>query len=434
MSVTWIKNGRFIVWNEQELILEGHLIIKEDKIVYLDKKPPEQHMHADEIIDGSHKLFMPGFVNTHTHAAMSLLRGFADDLQLQEWLENKIWPKEALFTDDDVYWGTMLSITEMLRSGTTCFADMYDRMDRVAQAVEQTGIRACLTRGMIGFGGEEVRQAKLKEAREFAQEWHGKAEGRITTMMSPHAPYTCPPAFIEQIAETAAELDLPIHTHMSETAAEVEQNVRQYGKRPVQHLLDLGVFNRPTLVAHAVHLTDEEIALLAEHNVHVSHNPGSNLKLASGVARVPDMLRAGIVVSLGTDSSASNNNLDMMEEVRLAALLHKGTSQDPTAVPALTALQLGTRCGAEALWLDQIGSLEIGKKADLIALDIDQPHYFPHSNLLSHVVYAASAQDVTDVWVNGRRLLRDKELITIDEEKVKAEAQARYERLIGAGG
>jgi 5-methylthioadenosine/S-adenosylhomocysteine deaminase len=217
-------------------------------------------------------------------------------------------------------------------------------------------------------------------------------------MMAPHAPYTCPPDFISKVVEIAHELDLPIHTHMSETVREVEENAKQYGERPVKHLLNIGMFSRPSIVAHAVHLTDEEIEILAAHDVRVSHNPGSNLKLASGIARVPELIRAGVKVSLGTDSSASNNNLDLFEEMRLAALLHKGTSQDPTVVPALHAIQMATAIGAESLWLDKVGRLEVGNKADFIALNIDQPHYYPRTNLISHVVYSGGAQDVTDMY------------------------------------
>lgn len=431
---TWIKNGHFITWNEKKPVMQGHMVMEDNTITYLESEPPSSLMEFDEIVDGKHRLYMPGFVNTHNHAAMSLLRGYSDDVKLQEWLEQHMWPNEAKFQDEDVYWGASLSILEMLKSGTTCFVDMYDRMDQVAHAVEQSGIRACLTRGMIGFGDDQLRREKLLEAETFARNWHGKADGRITTMMSPHAPYTCPPSFIEQIVDTAEKLHLPIHVHMSETLAEVEENVKNYGKRPVQHLLDLGVFSRPCLVAHAVHLTDEEIEILATYHVHVSHNPGSNLKLASGIARVPELLQAGVTVSLGTDSSASNNNLDMLEEIRLAALLHKGFSKDPTVVPAMKALQMGTVDGARAIWLDDVGTLKSGQKADVIALDLDQPHFYPRSNLLSHVVYAASSSDVTDVWVDGRRIVKNKALLTLDEEKVKAEFQARYERLIGSNG
>ncbi len=220
-------------------------------------------------------------------------------------------------------------------------------------------------------------------------------------MMAPHAPYTCPPDYIERFVQAAHDLDLPIHTHMSETVKEVAASVEQYGLRPVAHLEKLGVFTRPTLVAHAVHLNDEEIDTLARHNVHVSHNPGSNLKLASGIARVPELLKAGVLVSLGTDSSASNNNLDMLEEIRLAALLHKGVSGDPTAVPAFQALALGTVNGAKSLWLDGVGTLEEGCKADFIAIDVDQPHFFPRTDYISHIVYSALSKDVTDVCIDG---------------------------------
>lgn len=427
-----IVNGTFITMDpEQPAVMEGTMFVEGNRIRrLLPGRAEASVLEGWEILDGRHRLYMPGFVNTHGHVAMSLLRGYADDVALQVWLEENMWPNEAKFTAADVRAGAMLSIAEMLKGGTTCFVDMYDHMDEVAKAAAESGIRACLTRGMIGLGPEEERKAKLAEARSFAEHWHGEAEGRITAMMSPHAPYTCPPDFIRAVVEAANELNLPIHTHMSETAKEVEDNVRQYGVRPPQHLLNLGVFSRPCLVAHAVHLTDEEIAMLAEHDVRVSHNPGSNLKLASGIARVPEMLKAGVKVSLGTDSSASNNNLDMLEEIRLAALLHKGATGDPTAVPAMEALRMGTAAGAESIWLDDVGMLKPGMKADFIALDIDQPHFFPRTDLVSHVVYAASSRDVTDVWVDGRQLVKNGELTTVDEERVKAEFVSCYNRLM----
>jgi len=252
-------------------------------------------------------------------------------------------------------------------------------------------------------------------------------------MMCPHAPYTCPPDFIVKVVEAANELDLPLHTHMSETRFEVEQNVRDYGVRPPEHLDRLGFFSRPgTLVAHAVHLTDEEIALLAERQVAVSHNPISNLKLASGVARVPELLAAGVTVGLGTDSVASNNNLDLFEEIRMAALLHKGVSGDPTAIPALEALRMGTEYGARALGLAGVtGALRPGMKADLIAVSISNTRFVPRTDLISHLVYSASSADVRHVWVDGRQLLRGGELLTLDEERIRYEAQACFERLRG---
>jgi 5-methylthioadenosine/S-adenosylhomocysteine deaminase len=431
MNTFAIVNGIFLTMDPERPEVRGTMLVKDGVIAKLSEGAPDpRDLEGIEVVDGRHRLYLPGFVNTHGHAAMSLLRGYADDLALKVWLEEKMWPKEALFTAADVRAGALLSIVEMLKGGTTCFVDMYDHMDEVAQAVAESGMRACLTRGMIGFGPEEVQRAKLAEAKSFARRWHGQADGRITAMMAPHAPYTCPPDFIRKVVDIAHELDLPIHTHLSETAKEVEDHVRQYGVRPPAHLRDLGVFSRPCLVAHAVHLTDDEIELLKAHDVRVSHNPGSNLKLASGIARVPDLLRAGVKVSLGTDSSASNNNLDMLEEIRLAALLHKGVSGDPTAVPAMEALRMGTAAGAESIWLARVGMLKPGMKADLIAVDIDQPHFYPQENLASHLVYAASAKDVTDVWVDGRRLVRRRELTTLDEEKVVAEFNASYRRIM----
>lgn len=361
---------------------------------------------------------------------MSLLRGYGDDLALQIWLQEKMWPMEAKFTSSDVYWGTALSVLEMLKGGTTTFLDMYDHMDQVAKVTEESGIRASLMRGVIGLCSEDIQRHKLNEAIQFARDWNGKADGRITTMISPHAPYTCPPDFIEKFVQAAFDLDLPMHTHMSETIAEVEQNVRDYGLRPVAHLEKLGVFSRPSLVAHAVHLTDEEIGILARNNVAVSHNPGSNLKLASGVARVTDLLKAGVTVSLGTDGAASNNNLDMFEEMRLAALIHKGVSGDPTAVPAYEALKMGTVYGAQSLFLQDVGTLAPGMKADFIALNTDQAHFLPHTDLISHAIYSASGKDVEHVWVDGKQIVKHGACLTMDEERIRREAQAAFEGLL----
>jgi 5-methylthioadenosine/S-adenosylhomocysteine deaminase len=429
-----IKNGTFITMDEQKLQFQGWMAIEGNRIAGLGEgTPPEQELQqASKIMDGSGLLFMPGLINTHGHAAMSLLRGMADDLALQDWLHNHMWPTEAKFTGDDVYWGSSLAAAEMIKSGTTTFVDMYDHMHRVGEVVEQSGLRASLTRGVIGLCPEDIQKAKLDEAIRFAKDWHGAAEGRISVMMSPHAPYTCPPDYIVKFVEAAHELDLPIHTHMSETIAEVEQNVRDYGYRPVEHLDRLGVFSRPTLVAHAVHLTDEEIALLAERNVAVSHNPVSNLKLASGVARVPALLKAGVTVSLGTDSAASNNNLDLFQEISMAALLHKGVSGDPTVIPATEALRMGTTYGARSIGLEGItGQLKVGLKADFIALNLNQPHLVPHTDYISHMAYAARGSDVAHVWVDGRQLLRDGQLLTLDEERILAEAERCFQRLRG---
>ncbi|OXM88028.1 amidohydrolase [Paenibacillus rigui] len=431
MKKTIITNGTFITLNEVQPIVRGCMVWEDNQITYIGEHAPLPLEQYDEHINGKHKLFMPGLVNTHGHAAMSLLRGYGDDLALQVWLQEKMWPIEGKFTAHDVRVGTELSILEMIKGGTTAVVDMYDHMNEVALAVEQSGMRGVLTRGAIGLCPPDVQDAKLAEAVQFAKDWHNKAGGRITTLMSPHAPYTCPPDFIERFVQAAHDLQLPMHTHMSETAREVQENFEQYGSRPVAHLEKLGMFTRPTLVAHAVHLTDEEIQILKKYDVRVSHNPGSNLKLASGVARVPELLKEGIKVSLGTDGPASNNNLDMFEEMRLAALIHKGVTGDPVAVPAEAALRMGTLEGAQSIWLEQVGALQPGMKADFIALDIDQPHFFPKTNYISHVVYSASAKDVTDVWVEGKQIVKNSECLTLDEEKVLYEAQRCFERLTG---
>ncbi|MNZ66467.1 5-methylthioadenosine/S-adenosylhomocysteine deaminase [compost metagenome] len=405
------------------------MTIEDDLITYIGKEEPLMEDDV-QVVDGSRLLFMPGLVNTHGHAAMSLLRGYGDDLALQVWLQEKMWPMEEKFTGEDVYWGTSLSVLEMLKGGTTTFLDMYDHMDRVAEVVELSGIRSVLMRGVIGLCPEEVQNHKLAEAISFARNWHGKADGRITTMISPHAPYTCPPDFFVKFVQAAHDLDLPMHTHMSETKREVEQNVVDYGLRPVAHLEKLGMFTRPSIVAHGVHLNDEEIEILARHDVGVSHNPGSNLKLASGVARVTDLLKAGVKVSLGTDGAASNNNLDMFEEMRLAALIHKGVSGDPTAVPAPEALRIATEYGAKSIFLNDVGRLAVGMKADFIAIDIDQPHLLPHTDLLSHAVYSAGAKDVEHVWVNGKQVVKHGECVTLDEEAIRRKAQESFDGLL----
>jgi 5-methylthioadenosine/S-adenosylhomocysteine deaminase len=415
---------------EDEPLVGASLAIEDGEISRVEPIPRPNVDGYDEVVDMSGKALMPGFVNTHGHAAMSLLRGYADDLPLKTWLEEKMWPMEARFGPEQVRWGTALSVLEMIKGGTTCFADMYDHMDQVAHVAQESGIRASLCRGVIGLGSEKEQREKLQEARRFACEWNGEADGRITTMLAPHASYTCTPELIEGFVESAAELGVPLHTHVSETEAEVLENLERYGARPVGHLLGLGAFTVPALVAHATHLTDEEIEALSENEVKVSHNPGSNLKLGSGVAPIPRMMELGIRPSLGTDGPASNNNLDLLEEMRLAALIHKGVSRDPLAVPATAALRMGTSYGAEALFIGGlVGTLEPGKRADFISLDLTRPHMQPPHDLISHIVYAASRDDVQDVYVEGLPLMRERRMLTLDEAEVRERAVRSFERI-----
>ncbi|MBX6395466.1 MAG: amidohydrolase [Alicyclobacillaceae bacterium] len=400
------------VWYE-----EGHVIVEGQTIISVGPGEGEAQP-GEELVDARGKYVLPGLINAHGHAAMTLLRGYADDLPLMDWLQHRIWPVENRLTGEDIYWGSLLAILEMIESGTTTFTDMYFHMDRVAEAAAVSGIRAVLSRGIIGVGPDEGRQA-IEESRSFVRRWHRAEEGRIVTMLGPHAPYTCPPKVLSRVAEVSAELDVAIQIHIAETQAEVDQISAQYGKSPVAVCAEAGLFERPTLAAHCVHLSDEDVDLMKRFDVRVSHNPGSNLKLGSGIAPLPRLLERGIIVGLGTDGAASNNNLDLLEEIRLAAMIHKGVLRDPVVVDADTALALGTREGARALFLPQgLGTLSAGAPADLILLDAGEPHVLPLYNPVSQVVYAAQSRDVTDVMCAGRWLLRNRVHQTLDKEKI----------------
>lgn len=419
-----VINGLIITMDSKDQIIKnGSIIFDEDKIQYVGPTPDEL-MNIDQIIDAKGQIVMPGLINTHGHGTMALLRGYGDDLPLQEWLQKKMWPIEGKFTKEHIQWGSKLAIIEMLKSGTTTFADMYIHMDVVGEAVKEAGIRASLTRGILAMGSDEINLKKLDEAKRFAKDWVNEADGRITTMMSPHSLYTCSPEYIQKIAESAKEIEVPIHIHLSETSLEVNQHIEKYGLRPVEHLDDLGILKQQLLVAHAVHLNDQELKLLKEHDVKVSHNLGSNLKLGSGIAPVPEMLELGITVSLGTDSAASNNNLDLFEEMRLAALIHKGARMNSTVISAKTALKMATVYGAESLFLSKdTGSIEVGKKADFIMINTDQPHFHPFYDPVSHLVYSASGKDVSTVYINGEKIVENGDVLTLDEERIIYEVE-----------
>ncbi|MDI6639147.1 MAG: amidohydrolase, partial [Bacillota bacterium] len=342
---------------------KGDIAVVGSEIVYVGPSPaPQEFRSAAKVIEGSGLIALPGLVNAHTHAAMTVFRGFADDMPLMEWLTQKIWPAEARLEADDVYWGTMLACVEMIRAGVTTFADMYFFMDETAKAVERTGMRASLSRGLIGSapGADKA----LAEGRELCERWNGACGGRITTMLGPHAPYTCPKDFLEKVMEVASELGVGIHIHLSETEGEVKECRKLHGgMSPIELMDSYGLFEFPVLAAHCVHVSERDIEILSAKGVGVAHNPGCNMKIASGIAPVPKMLKAGVRVGLGTDGAASNNNLDLIEEMRTAALLQKVARRDPTALPAHRALEMATVNGARALGLaDRIGSLEPGKK------------------------------------------------------------------------
>lgn len=382
---------------------------------------------CDQIIDGKGMLALPGLVNTHTHVAMTLFRSYADDLALMDWLQNMIWPAEAHLDDDIVYWGSMLAFAEMIRGGTTAFCDMYMFMDSCAQAAEAAGIRGNIARGLAGVTPNGLKS--LEENVELYRKWNGACDGRIRVMLGPHAPYTCPPDYLKKVRDTAEKYGIPIHIHLSETKGEVETCREKFGVTPIALMDQIGLFDCPTLAAHCVHVTDEDIEIMARKHVRVAHNPGSNLKLASGIAPVPKMRQAGITVGLGTDGASSNNKLDMFAEMRLAALIHKAATLDPFAVKADEALQMATRDGAKCLGYDDLGELKEGYLADLILVDQSGWHWKPRFNSISLAVYAGNSMDVDTVMVNGQLLMRHKELLTIDTEKLDYEVNRVTEKL-----
>ncbi len=400
--------------------------IVDDVIRSISKELPQGYEDA-QIIDADGKIAVPGMVNTHTHAAMTLLRSYADDMVLMDWLQNKIWPAEDGLTDEDIYWGTMLSIAEMLKSGTTCFADMYFSMDRVADAVAQTGIKAALSRGLTGFSDENF--AKLEENASLFKERHNAENGRIRVMLGPHAPYTCSMDYLKRVVAKAQELGAEIHMHLAETAGEVEDCIKVHGLTPIKLMDSIGMFECGTLAAHCVHVDEEDMEIMAEKHVRVAHNPQSNLKLASGIAPVPAMLGHGITVGLGTDGTSSNNNLDMLEECRLAAMLHKNMTGDPQILPAAQALELATSEGAKALGFKNTGKIEAGQKADIVLYSMDKPYWHPRHDRISLFVYAASASDADTVIIDGKVLMKNGELLNMDLEKIYAEADCRARRL-----
>ncbi|HED04630.1 MAG TPA: amidohydrolase [Candidatus Fraserbacteria bacterium] len=383
----------------------------------------------DQVLSGTDRLVLPGLINAHTHLAMVLMRGYADDLPLQRWLTEAIWPVEERLSDEDVYWASLLGLAEMIRSGTTCFADMYFHMDAVAQAVQESGLRANLARGLVAPEPDAEMEAKLADTERFIQKFNGAAQGRIQVSVAPHAIYTCCDQLWERAIRLSERYKILIHTHLCETRREVEESQQRWGESPIEHLDKLGLFRRPVLAAHCVHLREQDIEILAQHQVQVVHNPGSNLKIASGIAPLSRLLQAEINVALGTDGASSNNNLDLLEEMRLAALLQKGILAEATALPAPQALRLATVNGARALGLaTELGSVEPGRRADLILMDTGGPHWIPDYNPVSNLVYAAHASDVRTVIVEGQLIMKEGNILTFDEEEVLARGRALQEK------
>ena len=381
---------------------KGHVLVRNGEISLVEDPSSEE---VEERIDGGgHTALLPGFVNSHTHAAMVLLRGLGEDMVVLDWLHEKIWPVEAKLTGEHVYWGTCQALLEMASTGTTCFGDMYFFMDQVAQASLDMGMRAGLSRGILWEASQKEPPVSLAEQRDLAEKWHGR-EGLINVMYAPHAPYTVSPEHLEFLAREASDKGLGVHVHWLESAWEKDYIEKELGKDPIKFLEETGLMEAPRLLlAHGVWFPEDRVGELSRKNVTVLHNPGSNLKLGSGIAPVPGMLEKGVQVALGTDGAASNNRLDLWEEMRTAALLHKGANKDPLVVSASQAFAMATLEGAKALGFSQVGCIKEGWEADLLLVNLDQPHYngWNEENLIPYLVYAGSSADVEATMVKGR--------------------------------
>jgi 5-methylthioadenosine/S-adenosylhomocysteine deaminase len=433
-------NGLVVTMNAlREQFPEGAVAIKGQDIAAVGSTAEIlASWEAGEIVDCAGSAILPGLINAHTHVPMSLLRGLADDLRLDVWLFGYMLPVEREFVSSEFCrWGTLLSCAEMIRSGVTCFADMYYYEHEVAQAVAEAGMRAICAETIMKWPTPDAESYDegLALCRRFIEQW--KDHPLVTPAVGPHAPETSTPDMLRGSAELAAEFDAPILIHIAETTTGVEETQNLYGLSSVEVLDRYGVLDARVLAAHCVHVTSRELELMAERGVGVAHNPTSNLKLASGLADVVTMLEAGLDVGIGTDGQASNNDQDLLQEIHLAALLPKGIRLDPTAMPAREAFAMATIGGARALGMSEIiGSLEVGKRADITVLELDRVHNIPHfdlsaDNVYSRLVYAAKAGDVAHVMVDGRWVMRDRQLLTLDEERVRAESQ-RIATQVGA--
>jgi 5-methylthioadenosine/S-adenosylhomocysteine deaminase len=393
--------------------------------------PPD--FAARETLDLTDHLVIPGFVNAHTHAPMVLLRSSCDDMPIAHWFNEGVWVLESGLTPEDVRWGALLAVAEMVRGGTTTFADHYFEMDAVAEAAITAGIRALLAWAVFGLGSEAEAVADLGRTEAFVRQWHGAEHGLIRTTLGPHSPYICPEPYLRLIAERAQRLGTGLHIHVAETWEQTNASLANHGKTPVQYLDDCGIFSVPTIAAHCVGVTDADIALLAARGVHVVHCPTVAMKLATGAAPVPAMLAAGVNVALGTDGAASNNDLSLLGEAQVAKLLHVHTSGDATILPGDTCLRMATRSGARATGFGQCGVLALGMAADLIAFDQRRPHLRPRTSHVGNILYAAQGADVDTVIVAGRVIMRKGELLTLDEERIISEAERRGLALIARG-
>ncbi len=421
MSSILIKNAYIV--SMVSPISKADLLIEDNRISEIGIIDRE----ADKVIDATGKVIMPGFINAHAHSAMSLFKGYSDDLELMDWLQ-KVWKIEDLMTPEDVYYASLIAIVEMIKSGTTTFADHYFFEEETAKALTKIKMRAMLARCIISDGEEADK--RIVEAENLYNEWHNKENERIKICVGAHATYTCPPETIKKSLELATKLNVPFHIHYLETTDEINQMNERYNKGTTEYLDELGAFEHQIILAHGVHLNENDIDRLRHIKGGIVHNPISNQKLGSGIADVKKMRDNGITVSLGTDGSGSTNTLDMFEEMKSAAYLQKVTYKSATAITAFDVLQMATINGAKTLGLEnEIGSLEVGKKADIIIVDLNKSHLCPIHDIYSTLVYSANGTDVETVIVDGNIIMENRKILGIEEEEIISKCNEIVQRL-----
>lgn len=400
---------------EKDVVKETSIYIENGRISGMGEMP--EGFVAEKVIDGKDKLAIPGLINCHTHSYMAFMRNVADDLSFMDWLFGTIDPIEQQMTDEDTYWGACLAILEMMKSGTTCFNDMQMNIHQTTRAVKESGMRAVISRGLVGSGNDEAGQIRLAQA--YEERDAAKDCDRLTFLLGPHAPYTCDDGFMRIVSEEAKKNHMGIHVHLSESVSEIWQIQEKYGCTPIEMADRNGLFDVPAIAAHCVQITEKDMDILKEKGVSVVTNPASNMKLGNGFAPVPAMLEKGINVCLGTDGAASNNSLNLFHELNLLTLIHKGVGKTPQCISAREGFRIATLNGAKALGLDKkIGSLEVGKKADIAILDLNTPSLTPRNNLIAGLSYSANGSEVETVIIDGRITMEERKILTMDEELI----------------
>jgi 5-methylthioadenosine/S-adenosylhomocysteine deaminase len=421
-----IKNGTILTMDKENTVIEkGFIHVKGDTISRMGSGD-RVTVEAEKIIDAHGGLILPGLINGHTHAAMSLFRGLADDLPLMDWLNNYIFPAERRIDADFVFTGTLLACAEMIMSGTTTFCDMYLFEKEAARAARKAHMRCLVGEVLYDFPSPNYGPVEkgLEYTESLIKKWQN--DPLVSVAVEPHSLFTCSPDLLISANEMALRYKVPLIIHVAETLNEVAEVKEKYGKPPVEHLLALGLLDSHLIADHCVHVSEQDIEKMAEYGTKVIHNPESNMKLASGIAPVTELITRGVTVGLGTDGCASNNNLDIFTEMDMAAKLHKIQTMDPTVLDSVSVLRMATIEGAKALGMEDItGSLETGKKADIIILDVDKPHLTPMYNPYSHIVYAARGNDVSHSIINGQPVMEDRKLLTLDIEEIMERAREK---------